>query len=264
MTEKYLGINNIASEIVRENNHHWNRPWEVIEDRKKILRESHESLVEVLGMAPLPTDLGDWTYIAFGDRTSGAHHDMVIYGNLEEESLGDGEDILMRMHSSCRTNEVHYASNCECRESLQVAMKMIKDEGRGIIVYLEQEGRGTGISGKMLQLGNMFEWRDGKIQQKMKDGVRVDTDTAYKQAGLPSECRDFSVAGDMLKKLGIKSVRMLTNNPGKIEGLEQEGIRVTRIESHIAPKNEIIQSDLISKAENLGHMISGDNLSIMR
>ena len=141
-------------------------------------------------------------------------------------------------------------------------MEKINQEDRGVIVYLDQEGRGTGISGKMTQLDNMLEWKDGKIEQRFEDGKRVDTDKAYKQAGLPSECRDFTVAGEMLNMIGVKSVRLITNNPSKVEGILQAGIGVTRIESHIPPENEIVESDLKSKVENLGHLIPDDKLLI--
>lgn len=236
----------------------WYFPWIEIARMKEILNKEGEPMIEELGRSPLPTEYGDWTYIVYGDRSSGQHHEMLIFGNIIEDALGEGEDLLVRMHSSCRTNETYHAINCECRKELQTAMKLIQDEKRGIILYLEQEGRGTGIAGKLAQLNGMFGWKDGKIEQKVdpQTGERIDTDRAYKDAGYPSESRDFSVAGEMLKSIGIKSVRLLTNNPLKIAGIEAAGIRVTPVEIHINPDNEIIASDLKSKAKNLGHKIT--------
>lgn len=235
----------------------WFEPWVYIAMQKLLLKENGESLVEFLGEAPLPTEFGDFTYIVFGDRTDHSHHELLVYGDTSNGAIGDGEDLLVRMHSACRTNETYHAVNCECRKELHLAMSQIADEGRGIIIYLEQEGRGTGISGKMAQLNGMFGWVDGKIRQKTDEhGNRIDTDRAYKEAGYPSEARDYSVAGEMLKSLGVKSIRMLTNNPGKIQAIRDSGIEVTPVQIHIKPDNEIIASDLKSKAQNLGHSIT--------
>ncbi len=235
----------------------WYAPWMMIELMQKVIQKEGEPMIEEMGRAPLPTEFGDFTYIVYGDRMSGAHHELLVYGNLAEDALKGGEGVLVRMHSSCRTNETYHAVNCECRKELHEAMRMIAQEGRGIIVYLEQEGRGTGIAGKMAQLNGMFGWSDGKIEQKRdpQTGDRIDTDRAYKEAGYPSECRDFSVAGEMLKSIGVQSVRLLTNNPKKIAGIAEAGIPVTAVEIHIEPDNEIIASDLRSKAQNLGHKI---------
>lgn len=246
------------SELFGEN---WHEPWMVIAWLKEYLCKEGEPMIEELGRAPLPTEFGDWMYVVFGDKTNGSHHELLVFGSIVDGSLGDGTDILTRMHSSCRTNEAYHAVNCECRKELHQAMQLIAAEGKGIIIYLEQEGRGTGIAGKMAQLNGMFGWENGKIEQKRdpKTGERIDTDAAYKAAGYPSECRDFSVAGEMLKRIGVKSVRLLTNNPLKIQGIVDAGIEVVPVQIHIAPENDIIASDLKSKAENLGHTITAED-----
>lgn len=244
----------------------WYQPWRTGEVIKNLLVHERENMVEELGRAPLPTEFGNWTYIVFGDHTHGNFHEMLVFGNIEDESLGDGKDVLVRIHSACRTNEIFHAVNCECRKQLQQAMQLIQQEGRGIALYLDQEGRGNGIVGKLAQLNGMFAWRDEKIEQKIDKttGERIDTDRAYKEAGYPSEARDFTVAGQMLKGIGIKSVRLLTNNPAKIAGIESEGIEVTPVEIHILPDNEIIATDLRSKAKNLGHKISQEHWQISK
>ena len=236
----------------------WYSPCQLTKVIKNLLttREG-ESMIEELGRAPLPTEYGDWTYIVFGDHTHGNFHEMLVLGNIDNGSLGDGKEILVRIHSACRTNEIFHAVNCECRKQLHQAMNLVQKEQKGIILYLDQEGRGNGIGGKLAQLNGMFAWQDGKIEQRVdkSTGERIDTDRAYKEAGYPSETRDFTVAGEMLKSIGVTSVRLLTNNPAKIAGIETAGIKVTPVEIHILPDNEIIAADLRSKAKNLGHKI---------
>lgn len=250
--------------IVNLRKKEWRQSWITENEVKYMLAKEEQPLIEELGRSPLPTEFGDWTYIVFGDYTNGKHHEMLVFGDLGRGSLGNEKDLLVRMHSSCRTNETYHAINCECRKELHEAMSLIQQEGRGIILYLEQEGRGTGIAGKMAQLNGMFGWEDGKIVQKNDPvtGKKIDTDRAYKEAGYPSECRDFTVAGKMLLHIGVESVKLLTNNPRKISGIEAVGIKVTPIEIHIAPDNEIIATDLRSKAKNLGHHISEEHILI--
>lgn len=228
-----------------------------------MLKKEEQPMLEELGRAPLPTEFGDWTYVVFGDYINGTHHEMLAFGNVANGSLGDGKDLLVRMHSSCRTNEVYHSVNCECRKELHEAMRLIQQEGRGIILYMDQEGRGNGIAGKMAQLNGMFGWADEHVEQKRdpQTGERIDTDRAYKEAGYPSEARDFSIAGEMLRHMCVKSVRLLTNNPLKIAGVENAGIEVTPVEIHITPDNEIIASDLRSKSRNLGHSIKEEHIS---
>ena len=235
----------------------WYKPWSSIERNKREMQETGLSLKNWV-------DRHSQLNLATGHISPTAtiplatHHDLLVFGQLEPgKQVENGEDMVVRVHSSCQTNEVFHATNCECRQELQEAMRLIQQEKRGAIVYLEQEGRGTGIAGKMAQLNGMFEWKDGRVQQRIdpQTGERIDTDRAYVEAGYPSEARDFTVAGEMLKAVGIRSVRLLTNNPRKIVGIEQAGIRVTPVEIHIAPDNEIIASDLQSKARNLGHRI---------
>lgn len=240
----------------------WSEPWVTARENRKKLEALGIGAAVELGRAPLPTDFGGWTYIGYGDLTTGLHHALLVYGNVDDGSIGDGEDLLVRIHSSCRTNEIFSAINCECRPELLTAMQLIQKDGAGIIVYLEQEGRGTGVVGKLAQLRGMFEWQaDGSIDQRrdLLTGARIDTDLAYRQAGYPSECRDFTIAGEMLHALGVRSVRLLTNNPAKIRGVTESGISVVPVEIHIQPTNPIVAADLESKAKNLGHSISPEH-----
>lgn len=92
---------------------------------KLLLENEGEPMIEEFGRAPLPTEFGDWTYVIYGDKTNGSHHEMLVFGNIAEHALSDGEGVLVRMHSSCRTNETYHAVNCECRKELHEAMRMI-------------------------------------------------------------------------------------------------------------------------------------------
>lgn len=241
---------------------HWYIPWFLEKERNALLSKEKENMTEEFGRAPLPTEFGDYTYIVYGDMRTGQHHNVLVFGQLNEGSLGDGEDVLCRVHSACWTNEVAHAVNCECRKELQQTLELIQKEGRGVLIYLDQEGRGTGIAGKMAQLNGMFEWGEDGICQKRdpETGERIDTDRAYKEAGYPSECRRFHIAGEILAKLGVKSVRLLTNNPDKIKDVEEYGISVNPTGIHITPDNEIIACDLRSKKNNLGHYIPEEAL----
>jgi 3,4-dihydroxy 2-butanone 4-phosphate synthase/GTP cyclohydrolase II len=236
----------------------WSKPWEHRERLQKKLLEKGLPLVVELGRAPLPTEFGDWTYIVYGDLVSGHHHSVLCFGQLGDELGYSGfDDVLVRLHSSCLTSEVFHAVNCECREELHSAMAAIQQEGMGIILYVDQEGRGTGMMGKLCQLNGMFTWSDsGAIEQQVDSGGSpIDTDKAYRNAGYPSECRDYAVAIEVLNLLQVSSVRLITNNPRKIAALCQAGIAVNPIEIHIPPSNAIVANDLKSKADNLGHSI---------
>jgi len=242
---------NLTEEMLRT----WFIPWVEIEKRKKQLQEQGLSVVTEIGRTPLPTEFGDFTYLAYGDLTTGEHHNVLVYGKLEDQDLSENI-IPVRIHSSCWTNEVAHASNCECRKELEETMARFQKDGCGVLIYLQQEGRGTGIGGKIQQLKNMFAWQGQSISQRItNEGERVDTDLAYKQAGYPSECRDFTPAVEIIKSLGINSLRLITNNPTKAKALRDGGLEVVEDPIHIKPDNEIIASDLQSKAKNLGHKI---------
>lgn len=262
-----VGPPELSDIIISLRDEEWKRPWISAKIIGQLLEKEGKFIMQELGRAPLPTEKGDWTYFVFGDLTRGVQHQMLAFGNfLDGNDFSSKRNILVRIHSSCHTNEVFGAVNCECRAQLHQAMSLIQSEGEGIILYLDQEGRGNGIVAKLAQLNGMFGWKEGRIEQKLdaKTGKKIDTYRAYKEAGYPSESRDFTVAGEMLKKVGVKSVRLLTNNPKKITGIEKLGIKVTPVEIHITPGNEIIAVDLQSKAENLGHNIRKEHWQIKK
>ncbi len=243
-------------------NNEWQKPWESEQKMREQLKKNGKSIVVELGRTPLPTEYGDWTYIVFGDRTSGQEHDMMVYGELGKDGLKNGEDLLTRLHSSCRSSELFHAVNCECREELEKALTLIQQEKKGAIVYLHQEGAGNGIVGKLKAYSNLFEWKNGKIVQKTnpKTGKAVNVFEAYDMENIIPEHRDFEVVGAMLKSIGVKSVRLLTNNPKKVNGIESAGIKVKQVGLHIPPKNEMVKAHLKTKATMFGHKISDDDI----
>lgn len=235
----------------------WFEPFHAQDLIKSALQGQGHQLVQELGRAPLPTEYGDWTVIAMGDKTDGSVHHVLAYGDVQR-SIRNGENILVRLHSACHTSETYHAVNCECREELQQTMQMIQQEGAGVIVYLQQEGRGNGVVGKLDQLKGMFGWNtNGQIEQKRDPdtGERVNTVQAYIEAGYVSERRDFTAAGQILQHLGLTSVRLVSNNPRKMQGVEAAGISVEPVSILIQPPNEIVASDLMHKAIGDGHRI---------
>ncbi len=176
---------------------------------------------------------------AYGDNVTGEEHIAIV------KSIDNGLDVPVRVHSSCITAEVFHASNCDCREQLDTALELIEKEGRGAVLWLHQEGRGNGLAAKIKQLDIM-----------LSDGL--DTVSAFEKAGYPADRRDYSVAADILRDLGIRSIRLITNNPDKLKQLSELGIEVTgRIPCEISPANEVVKKDLKARKEKLGHFLKG-------
>lgn len=248
----------------------WQKPSILIKAYKELLKAKGEFMVERLGECPLPIrihvpitlspeqtasfNLGSiegkpTVYIeknttfqmyVYGDKTTGEEHVAVIKG------IGNGDNVPIRVHSSCLTAETFHASNCDCHEQLEMALAITEKEGYGGIIWLHQEGRGNGLAGKAKQLKIMLE-----------EGV--DTVEAFEKAGYPRDQRDYAVAADIIKDLGIKSVRLITNNPSKIQQLKQLGIEITaRIPCEVPPINEIVRKDLQAKRKKLGHLLTND------
>lgn len=250
-----------AKEIVREGEEEWKKPWSAIAHNKNLLQANQHPIVLRLGEGPLKTSFGDWTMVAYGDYTSGEVHIALVYGSLRD-GLDGTEVYPTRVHSSCQTNEKFHAQNCECRAELHETMDRIKQEGRGIILYLQQEGRGNGVYGKMFQLEAMFGWNDGKIVQNTdNNGDPVTTVKGYEQHGFHGEIRDFTVAGAILQDLGVRRVEHHSNNPRKKAGLENNGIEVVGVKNLHFPdmikSNPILRHDLRDKQKGLGHDFSG-------
>ena len=225
----------------------------------RVADRQHVPIIKRLGSTPLPTEYGGFTYVVFGDLTNGQFHTMMIYGDASR--IKKKERLLLRVHSACGTSELFHATNCECREELEEALKRISKAKSGIVIYLNQEGAGNGITAKTKAYSNAFEWKNGKIvERKKKDGSDVSVYDAYKKLGYPQENRSFAAAAAMLKEFGIRKVRLMTNNPKKVEGLKQYGIDVQPYGIHIKPKNNTMKRHLEAKAKLLGHSIKSKDL----
>jgi 3,4-dihydroxy 2-butanone 4-phosphate synthase / GTP cyclohydrolase II len=200
-------------------------------------RQRTERLIERVAEAVLPTAFGEFTAIGFRSLVDGKHHVAMVKGEVDGEP-----DILVRMHSECLTGDVFHSLRCDCGQQLESALAMIEREGRGVLVYLAQEGRGIGLLNKL---------RAYKLQEE--NGL--DTVEANVALGLPVDLRDYGIGAQILKDLGLSSIRILTNNPKKIIGLEGYGLSVSEqlpIQAIANPHNE---GYLRTKQERMGHAI---------
>jgi GTP cyclohydrolase II len=149
---------------------------------------------------------------------------------------------LVRVHSQCLTGDVFHSLRCDCRQQLEMALGMIRDEGAGILIYEQQEGRGIGLMAKL----QAYELQD----------TGLDTVEANERLGFKADHRDFALPGEMLKALGVKQVRLLSNNPEKVEALERAGIKVVERVPCEVPPTPYAEEYLKTKKEKLGHLFS--------
>jgi GTP cyclohydrolase II len=247
------------------------RPWEVVARNKALLASIGSPTILRLGSAPAPTRYGDWTIVAYGDYTTGEVHYALVYGDLERQVGLEFDELPVRVHSSCRTNECFHSTNCECQAELRYIMRETQKQGHGVILWLDQEGRGTGIFGKMQQLDAMFGFTpDGRIVQRRHPvtGEPVETEEAYRLRGFPPECRDFTVGPEILADLRLKAKtwRVFTNNPGKVESLPPDAFpSVVRAPIIVDPREcadpRKVLAELHNKRTKLRHVISDDQLA---
>jgi 3,4-dihydroxy 2-butanone 4-phosphate synthase/GTP cyclohydrolase II len=206
-------------------------------------RRRHDKLVERVVEARLPTDFGEFDVVGFRSLVDGKHHVAMVKGEVAGE-----EDVLVRMHSECLTGDVFHSQRCDCGQQLETALGRIDAEGRGVLVYLSQEGRGIGLLNKL---------RAYRLQEE-----GLDTVDANIELGLPADLRDYGIGAQILVDLGLTSIRLLTNNPKKIVGLEGYGLRVSDqlpIEHHPTPHNEAY---LRAKRDRLGHTLHHQGLAL--
>jgi 3,4-dihydroxy 2-butanone 4-phosphate synthase/GTP cyclohydrolase II len=206
-------------------------------------RRRTEKLVERVVATQLPTAFGEFSAVGYRSLVDDKHHVAMVKGEVAGR-----EDVLVRVHSECLTGDVFHSLRCDCGEQLASALAMIEREGLGVLLYLSQEGRGIGLLNKL---------RAYRLQE---DGL--DTVEANLKLGLPADLRDYGIGAQILGDLGLTSIRILTNNPKKIIGMEGYGLSVTEqlpIESIPNPHNEAY---LRQKAELLGHTLHHQGLAL--
>jgi 3,4-dihydroxy 2-butanone 4-phosphate synthase / GTP cyclohydrolase II len=206
-------------------------------------RRRTEKLVERVVETALPTAFGEFSAVGYRSLVDDKHHVAMVKGDV----VG-AEDVLVRVHSECLTGDVFHSLRCDCGEQLEAALAMIEREGRGVLLYLSQEGRGIGLLNKL---------RAYKLQE---DGL--DTVEANLKLGLPADLRDYGIGAQILVDLGLSSIRILTNNPKKIHGLEGYGLSVSEqvpIEAIPNPHNE---EYLRAKRDKLGHVLHHQGLAL--
>jgi 3,4-dihydroxy 2-butanone 4-phosphate synthase/GTP cyclohydrolase II len=206
-------------------------------------RRREDKLVERVVETTLPTAFGDFNAVGFRSLVDDKHHVAMVKGEVAGH-----EDVLVRVHSECLTGDVFHSLRCDCGQQLEDALMKIEAEGRGVLLYLAQEGRGIGLLNKL---------RAYKLQEG-----GLDTVDANLELGLPADLRDYGIGAQILVDLGLSSIRILTNNPKKIVGLEGYGLKVTdQIPIQHEP-NEHNLEYLRAKAQRMGHLLHHQGLAL--
>jgi 3,4-dihydroxy 2-butanone 4-phosphate synthase/GTP cyclohydrolase II len=196
-----------------------------------------ERLVTRVATAELPTNHGAFRIYAYENHLDNETHVALVRGEI-----GDGRDLLVRVHSKCLTGDVFHSGRCDCGAQLDTAMSRIAAEGRGVLLYLNQEGRGIGLANKI----RAYELQDGGL----------DTVEANERLGFKADQRDYGIGAQILSDLGVKTMRLLTNNPRKFVGLQGYGLEVSDTVPLEIPASEGTRKYLKTKKDKLGHRLS--------
>lgn len=198
---------------------------------------NQEELLDYATSCALPTPWAQFTLHAFVEHATGKEHLAMTLGDIS-----NGEPVLARVHSECLTGDVLFSQRCDCGAQLEGALKRIATEGRGILLYLRQEGRGIGLVNKM---------RAYRLQE-----AGADTVEANLQLGFHADARNYELCQPMLAQFGIKTLRLMTNNPRKIDAMEKLGVRVSERVPLLVNRNAFNNAYLDTKEAKLGHMMT--------
>ena len=199
-------------------------------------RRQNESMVERVESDKLPTKFGEFELICFVAKHDGREHLALVYGDISGH-----KDILTRVHSECLTGDVFHSMRCDCGQQLDAAMQRIVENGSGVIVYMRQEGRGIGLANKL----HAYHLQEAGL----------DTVDANIRLGFAPDLRDYGIGAQILKNLGIESIRLLTNNPRKIKGLEGYGLSITGREPLVIPPQKFDEKYLQTKKDRMEHLL---------
>jgi 3,4-dihydroxy 2-butanone 4-phosphate synthase/GTP cyclohydrolase II len=245
----YAGLNpsGVLCEILRENGEMARVP-QLLELAEKFslkvltvkdliaYRVKNETMIDEIETISLPTDFGDFRLHLFQSKIDGKEHVALVKGDIQP-----GEAVLVRMHSECLTGDVFHSNRCDCHDQLEKSMEIIAEAGKGVLVYMRQEGRGIGLTNKI---------KAYRLQEEGKDTVE-----ANEALGFKADLRDYGLGAQILLKLGVSKIKLLTNNPKKVIGLKGYGLEIVeRLPIEIPPNTNNLRY-LTTKRDKLGHMI---------